>query len=253
MSHWTEARTLGALLLGVLLLTGCAEQHREDLRLWTIATSSQSLLALTPESQGCDDFGYQDRQIVSIAVASEDRVYGVDQSSHELVRLRPWGGGTERIGDIVSLAFPQSLAASPDGSLYLLDDNRTLIRLNRDSATRIQEWLLPTGLYASLCFSPVSFTSPTRVNVSAGDLLALRQEAGNSWLILLTRVGTSVEVQDLARLSPLQSFCGSSVDGRFYALDGTRQVLELRPEAGSLRPLYDASCTLESAGPLSTP
>ena len=60
-------------------------------------------------------------------------------------------------------------------------------------------------------------------------------------------------VQDLARLSPLQSFCGSSVDGRFYALDGTRQVLELRPEAGSLRPLYDASCALESAGPLSTP
>jgi hypothetical protein len=245
------SKRLGVALL--LLLAGCADEEGDELRLWTMDTSSRTLLALTPTTSGCDDFGYQDRPLVCLAVSDIERIYAIDQSSNELVRLNPWGGGSTRIGDVVNLEFPQSLALAHDGSLFLLDNNRTLIRLNSETAARIQQWDITGGLYASLCFSPVSFQSPTRIQVSAGDLLALRQEAGNSWLVRLGRSGTVVEVQDLARLPMLASFCGSTRDGRFYALDGTRELQLLDPETGTLTSLYTAECALENGGPLSTP
>lgn len=252
MQNWRRTAT-GAGVWLLLVLAGCGDEADDELRLWTIDTASQTLLALTPGSQGCDDFGYQDRQVVCLAVTGSELMYAIDQVSHELVRLHPWGGGSSRIGDVVAVDVPQSLALSWDGSLFLLDNNRSLVRLNRETAARVQEWILPGGLYASLCFSPVSFESPTRVQVSEGDLLALRQEAGNSWLIRLGRSGSSVIVEDLARLAPLQSLCASSQDGRFYALDGSRTVQVLDPSSGTLSPLYTADCALESAGPLTAP
>ena len=62
-----------------------------------------------------------------------------------------------------------------------------------------------------------------------------------------------MEVQDLARLPHLESLCGSSADGRFYALDGSRVLQLLDPEQGTLSALYTADCALENGGPLSTP
>lgn len=215
------------------LLQGCADDPVpvED-RVWCVEQSTRALYALPLDQPACDSRGYVAEVLGPIAMDARERLLAVDLLQRELVELQPSNAFVTPLYSVDQAVNPLAITVAPGERLFLLDDERRVIQLERESGAWTQSWPIhPEGHWRGLAWLPESVESVNGELVPEGTLLIWRPLGSGGELAWLELHESEALAHTLLATPSLTGIDTSLRRRELYGLDAaTGDLYRLRPE-----------------------
>jgi hypothetical protein len=228
-----------------MLLQGCDEDPvAVERRVWCVEQGTRSLYALPLDRAACESRGYLDGTLGPIAMDPDERLLAVDLLQRELLELQPSDGFATPLFSVSQAVNPLALTVAPGGRLYLLDDERRVVWLEREGGAWTRAWPIhPDGQWRGLAWLPEAVEEPGGRLLPVGTLLAWRplgQGGELAWLELLESEALAHTLLSTPALTGLDT---SARLRAIYGLDAASgELYRLRPELGSCPLVQTYAC-----------